>query len=123
MLDTSRAMVDGEPVMMTCDVDEFTWADAATEFSARLLSGDGYAVKANIEEVIATELDNDGSTVVEEVVTTAPEEDGGMVVVTTQEDLSKPVLPEMTGDDITEEGLVTTVCTLEEVPIVTFDPD
>lgn len=73
--------------------------------------------------VIATELDNDSSNLVEEVVRTAPDEDGGIAVATTPEDLSKPVLPELTGDDITEEELVTTVFILEEVPIVTFDPD
>lgn len=73
--------------------------------------------------VIATELDNDSSNLVEEVVRTAPDEDGGIAVATTAEDLSKPVLPELTGDDITEEELVTKVFILEEVPIVTFDPD
>ncbi|KAK2563628.1 hypothetical protein P5673_013365 [Acropora cervicornis] len=81
-------------------------------------------VKASlVEVVIATELDNDSSNLVEEVVRTAPDEDGGIAVATTPEDLSKPVLPELTGDDITEEELVTTVFILEEVPILTFDPD
>lgn len=123
MLDRSRETIEEESVSMTCDEDEFTWADAATELSVRLLSGDGCLVKADIEVVIATELDKDSSNLVEEVVRTAPDEDGGIAVATTPEDLSKPVLPELTEDDITEEELVTKVFILEEVPIVTFDPD
>lgn len=123
MLDRSRATVEGESASMTYDEDEFTWADAATELSATLLPGDGCLVKADIEVAMATELDNDSSNLVEEVVTTAPDEDRGIAVATNQEDLSKPVLPELTGDDITEEELVNTVFILEEVPIVTFDPD
>lgn len=123
MLDRSRETIEGESVSMTCDEDEFTWADAATELSVRLLSGDGCLGKVDIEVVIATELDNDRSNLVEEVVRTAPDEDGAITVATIQEDLSKPVLPELTGDDITKEELVTTVFILEEVPIVIFDPD